>query len=441
MTLAGIGPILYPPLIQYLLINYDVNGCMMIIGAIALHMLIGAVLLQPIEWHLVSPSNQNDVEAKHEKSSDFISKCSLCHPPPMRTVNTFQSIDKFSDASCKHFKTFLNASLRSLFLFNFQSFLVMRRGGSRPHLSSETTHGHPDTRSHFSIDHDIETQSIYGFDAIIHRQPSFAIPNQETIVRNFSRRTLCNNSFSLNPHTVNMSGLSCSNQNLSVLQSQVPPPKPLRWFETGSVESVHLGSSTEIFKEPIQSNAVKTRRKSSIFTPFRRQSLFIQALKKNIMSSNRLDSEGETKPNEELAEGSITYLPDNGMDDDIEDEIIRRSPCCAAFKWVVEFFELDLLRDNIYLSMMIGMAISLFAEINFAILTPFILSDLNFSSNEIPIILSVIAIADLVSRFFSPFVADYFKWSTQMAYTISLAMLIVTRAGEFPSSSQHSDSS
>lgn len=103
MTLAGIGPILYPPLIQYLLINYDVNGCMMIIGAVALHMLIGAVLLQPIEWHLVSASNANDIDAKDQKSCDFVSKCSLCHPAPMRTVTTLQSIGKLSDASCKAF--------------------------------------------------------------------------------------------------------------------------------------------------------------------------------------------------------------------------------------------------------------------------------------------------------------------------------------------------
>lgn len=312
---------------------------------------------------------------------------------------------------------------------------VMRRGGgSRPRLSSET-------RSHFSIDHDIDTQSIYGFDAIIHRQPSFAIPDQETIVRNFSRRTLCNNSFAINPQTVNMAGLSCSNQNLNALQSQVPPSKPLRWFETGSVESVHLGSSTEIFKEPLQPSQptslimTKNRRKSSLFTPFRRQSLFIQALKKNIVSSNRLESESDAKPKEEVAEEVVTYSPEIAEDDEIEDDITRRSPCCAAFKWMVEFFDLDLLRDNIYLNLMIGMSISLFAEINFAILTPFILSDLNFSSNQIPLILSIIAIADLISRFFSPFVADYFKWSTQMAYTISLAMLIITRAGEFPLSS------
>lgn len=265
-----------------------------------------------------------------------------------------------------------------------------------------------------------------------------------------------------------MARLSCSNQNLSTSQSHVPPPKPLRWFETesmdeappkpprtfetasidsqlpppkplrwfesGSTESVHLGSSAEIFNEPTQSPhpiTTKTQRTSSIFTPFRRQSLFVQALKKNIISSNRLEIESETKPKEDGLDETVTYLPENAVDDGIDDEIVHRSPCCAAFKWMVEFFDLDLLRDNIYLNLMIGMSISLFAEINFAILTPFILYDLDFGTNEIPLILSVIAIADLIARFFSPFVADYFKWSTQMAYTISLAMLIITRAGDF----------
>ena len=73
--------------------------------------------------------------------------------------------------------------------------------------------------------------------------------------------------------------------------------------------------------------------------------------------------------------------------------------CCSVFKWFVRFFDLDLLRDNIYLNIMIGMAISIFAEINFAILTPFILSDLKFNSDEIAYILFVMAIADLISRY------------------------------------------
>lgn len=353
---------------------------------------------------------------------------------------------------------------------DFQPFAVARRIGSRPHLSSEPTYAHGVARSHFSINHDIDTQSIYGFDAINHRQPAFSMPDQDAIVRNFSRRTLCNNPYTLNSvATAPVNRRSYSNHNLSASLPQVPPPKPLRWFqigsrdvsppkplrlfeiasldsqlmsrkplrwfESGSLESVHLGSCMEIFKEPtqpVQPIATKTRRKSSLFTPFQRQSLFVQAIKKNILTSNRLDSESETKPKEDAIDETITFVPDHHIDEvyECDDEIIHRSPCCAAFKWVVEFFDLDLLRDNIYLNLMIGMSISLFAEINFAILTPFILSDLDFDSSEIPLILSVIAIADLISRFFSPFVAEYFKWTTQMAYTVSLAMLIITRAGE-----------
>lgn len=101
MTLAGIGPILYPPLIQYLLDTYDFNGCMLIIGAIALHMLLAAVLLQPLKWHLI---NVTDLEAefRDDKQCDFLSKCSICDPTvKLPAISTFQSIGKFSNASCK----------------------------------------------------------------------------------------------------------------------------------------------------------------------------------------------------------------------------------------------------------------------------------------------------------------------------------------------------
>lgn len=293
--------------------------------------------------------------------------------------------------------------------------------------------------SYMSIDHDIETQSIYGFDQMLHRQPSAAILNQETIARNFSKRTLCLNPISNVGQTF---GLSCSTQhcnNIGTSQSQLsPPPKPLRWFESGSVESIHLGSSAEIFKESLpQSTVNKHHRKSSLFIPLRRQSLFVQAIKKNL-STSRHDVEPEmpaapkdaheiAKATEDLPDG-LTYLPVIPLDEESEQED-EPSCCCALVKWFVTFFELDLLCDNIYLNMMLGMSISIFAEINFAILTPFILSDLNYGAHEIPSILSVIAVADLVSRFTSPFITDHFRLSVRMSYVISLVLLIITRTG------------
>lgn len=89
MTLAGIGPILYPPLINWLLHVYDVSGCMLIIGALALHMLVAAMLLQPLKWHLIKdPSN----EPQLKDPSNY---------PAMHHVATFLSIGKYSESSCE----------------------------------------------------------------------------------------------------------------------------------------------------------------------------------------------------------------------------------------------------------------------------------------------------------------------------------------------------
>lgn len=88
MTLAGIGPIIYPPLINYLLATYDVRGCMLIIGAIALHMLVAAILLQPLKWHLVEASPCTDVPK-------------INAPNILPNVSTMLSIGHFSNASSK----------------------------------------------------------------------------------------------------------------------------------------------------------------------------------------------------------------------------------------------------------------------------------------------------------------------------------------------------
>lgn len=321
---------------------------------------------------------------------------------------------------------------------------VLRKTGSQFGLSNDAL-GHNDLdgiseRTGFNIDHDIESQSIYGLEQITHLQPTGSIPNQETIARNFSRRTLCHDSFAIrnNLEEINkMQGLSCSQQNFGSTQSQPQPAK--RWFESGSIESIHLGSSTDIFKEPpAYSNK---RRRSSIFSPFRRQSLFMQTIRKNLFASNsrnRIDDPKtldvpvqsmqsihsvQDKHENTQEEAQLPFLPIEPLPD--EDE--KPGYCSSIGKCIVEYFDLDLLKDKIYLNMMIGMSIAIFAEQNFAFLTPLILNDLDYSTGEIASILSMIALTDIVSRFCSPFVADYFRLSVRMTYLISLIALIMTR--------------
>lgn len=322
----------------------------------------------------------------------------------------------------------------------FPFFIVLSKNGSQLGFSSNDGIGHTldgmSAKTGFDIDHEIESQSIYGLEQITHLQPVAALPPQATIARNFSRRTLCHNSYTIRSNVEDLSkfkGLSCSQQNFGSTQS---PPRPAkRWFESGSIESVHLASSVDIFKE-LPPNHNK-QRKSSIFMPFRRQSLLMQTIRKNLLSSsskNRTDEPKSLdvqpvpeKPEEVEDEFQLPFLPIEPLSDEEE----KPHYCVSVGRCIVEYFDLDLLKDKIYLNMMIGMSIAIFAEQNFAFLTPFILNDLHYTTGEIASVLSMIALTDIVSRFCSPFVADYFKLSVRVTYLISLVALILSRMSEF----------
>lgn len=274
----------------------------------------------------------------------------------------------------------------------------------------------------FEMSHDIDTQSIYGFDQIIHRQPSHTKLDQAAIARNFSKRTLCLTTIP------QYEQLGFSNHNINASEPPIQIRKPLRWFESGSVGSVHLASSWEIFKEPVTTAPIACPRKGSIFSPLRRQSQhFIHALRRKSHLFPKDEPVKEVNKQVLEAENAAVVLEDDEFICPADLPPQKDSCCCSTFKWFVRFFDLDLLRDNIYLNIMIGMAISIFAETNFAILTPFILSDLNFNSDEIAIILFVMAIADLISRFSSPFIADKLNLSIRTSFLISLILLVLTR--------------
>lgn len=103
----------------------------------------------------------------------------------------------------------------------------------------------------------------------------------------------------------------------------------------------------------------------------------------------------------------------------------------------VRIFDLGLLSDKIYLNMMIGIAIAVFAEINFSLLTPFILHEFNYSTDQIATFMSTLAVVDIFCRFASPFIGDYFKQPPRVMYCYALLMLIITRTSLLFARSYH----
>jgi hypothetical protein len=115
-----------------------------------------------------------------------------------------------------------------------------------------------------------------------------------------------------------------------------------------------------------------------------------------------------------------------------EDEILDGQKEKLTFwqrlgRGIVAFFDLGLLTDPVYVNLMVGMSLAICAELNFSLLTPFILADRGFDTDHIAIIMSVIAGLDIVFRFLAPFFSDYYKIQARDMYIIALIMLLSSR--------------
>lgn len=75
MTITGLGPILMPQFVSFLLSYYDSQGTLMIISALTLHIILGACLLQPVKWH-----------AKYNAPESFVAQPVELNPIQNQTI-------------------------------------------------------------------------------------------------------------------------------------------------------------------------------------------------------------------------------------------------------------------------------------------------------------------------------------------------------------------
>lgn len=64
VTITGIGPIILPQLISFLLGIYGSHGCVLIISGIAMNIIPAALLLQPLKWHQKKVEEIEEVERR-----------------------------------------------------------------------------------------------------------------------------------------------------------------------------------------------------------------------------------------------------------------------------------------------------------------------------------------------------------------------------------------
>ncbi|KAG5684425.1 hypothetical protein PVAND_013659 [Polypedilum vanderplanki] len=391
-TITGIGPVLLPHLVTLLLNFYGTKGCVLVIGGLTLNIIVASMLLRPLK-----KTGQSEItNSTNAHSKSFSTENGSLHKPT-------PSIS-FSGISYE------TNSLKTL---------------------SDDEEEYLET---CPIYHDVDTQSIYGFDIILHPLTK----SEEILWKDLDYKFIPKSAHSSLPHSQSdhqimrrRSGSVDYSRNGQVdLQLLEHPSTTKRWFESGSVASVNLGSSMKIFHED-EKTMTNFRRSHSRLRIFddksflgRRASLLKNSLlqRRNTVAVIPEDDlpkiEEEPKPFEQNPPPPLIHIK-------------KKSTCCEPLTrgWnkFIKVFDLGLLTDKIYLNIMIGIAIAIFAEINFSLLTPFILNEFNYTTEEIAIFMSTLATVDIFCRFASPFIGDFLKQPTRIMYMYALLMLIIMR--------------
>lgn len=103
----------------------------------------------------------------------------------------------------------------------------------------------------------------------------------------------------------------------------------------------------------------------------------------------------------------------------------------SFWRKVAIFFDFDLLKDRTYVNLMLGLTIANFVEINFSILTPFVLKEFDFEKYQVSTFMSLLGATDIVVRFFIPFVADRLGWQNKTFFMIGVLMMAAGRISKF----------
>ncbi|XP_020283468.1 monocarboxylate transporter 6-like isoform X1 [Pseudomyrmex gracilis] len=121
--------------------------------------------------------------------------------------------------------------------------------------------------------------------------------------------------------------------------------------------------------------------------------------------------------NEENSEE--TEQPNNRVKN--KTELKKEDGRISFLKTIATTLDLDLLRDNRYIAVVLGMAVSLVAETNFNVMIPFVLAELaSLDRTSIAMVMSIQAAADITGRLCVPLLAQKAGWRCRNLYVISL---------------------
>lgn len=114
-----------------------------------------------------------------------------------------------------------------------------------------------------------------------------------------------------------------------------------------------------------------------------------------------------------------------------EDEEEEEEENLTLWEKIQIFFDLDLLKDFTFINLMLGLTLACFSELNFSLLTPFILGDYGKTKSEVALFLSILGGVDVSIRFCVPFLAGKIGWHNNTFFLFGVMIMATGRMGNY----------
>lgn len=416
------GPILFPHFIAIVMPLYGIDGCLLIFTGIALNALVCAFIFQPVQWHTKKPSKTLAME---ENLLTSLPKCDLCQMVKRRAPNIVSSeyLYNADNAGATGYEI-IDPGIPMLSLAN-------------DGMSSR--------------------RSMYGSRSSVYSNRASRIGSRKPSSQNLFGLTHTNRSSSVNLVAMAKERKRKISENINIKIAELPEDTPSTNIKNG----VHVNGIKTAPKTPdvriadmsdikyyindaqpalaIDKSSLEPRRKISTNNFNVEKELYnvSEKLEAIVTKGNRVptitDFEQLCTCDEKLRMHLDPTLGDEHDNEVIEEEKAYQKMSCIrrGLHNVVVFFDLDLLRDLTYVNLMLGVTMGNFAELNFSLLTPFILADWGFEKPQIALAMSLLAGVDVSMRFFVPFVASKIGWENRTFFLIGIIGMAMGRVCKF----------
>lgn len=445
-SITGLGPILMPYLITFLMNVYGFTGTGLILCGIATHAVLFSLLYHPVRYHVKSiplPTNETDTEKGQ------IECCEFCHSKKdNQSIMSSQYLPIGDNYSINDVE--MTDPLGTPMLASANDGWYSSRGsrfGSvlslRPNKYSATDFSTGGNRSQIVSDYNsvIPSRKVSHSNLMAYERGSVAQSQKDSQT----------NLTVIGDNTMSPSR-KISQTNMGLYQTQLSKKYKKRKTSISGNKIVEVpGEDHHQYDNPVptiimtqcdnldvpmkmqQQEAVNYKENDVLTSASKKLEELVDGKDSRTVlkcsqctcGNNILSVMVPTNENAKLLENesNLCKLDENENTKDSDKKL-------SLWEKIFIFFDLNLLRDLTFVNLMVGITVANFAELNFSILTPFILSEYNFSKTEIAFFMSCLAAMDIIVRLTVPFVATKLGWENKTFFLIGVTGMALGRIGK-----------